>query len=722
MFQRRLKVFLAFLFAALVVLALRVIWLQIIRADDFLAEAARVLERSPQWIETMRGSIYDRRDRVLAEDRAGFDLCLHYKLTRIYDDRFWHTLKLRYADDAPDAVVTASRARRLFKNSFNISADHINNLLDGLEDSDPVPVEMIRQVARAKADKLIDDLAEICQLSPADFVEPITRINNEIYNLQVAVARRCVYRNLEQPTPVAPGNQAILDDLVRLLPDEKKRLLEIDETRVYEMTEPQLALQSLPEDIALTIEERFVGRFFDANRRERPILIRTGKHRNYPWQDKACHLVGTMRPATDIQDKSQNSPPVDDELFAYQIGDRQGDWGSEYMFEDVLRGRRGWVLKDIEDNDIIRKDPVLGRDVKLTIDIELQSRIQTLFQGRNSLAQSFTGAAVLIDVPTGQILAMVSVPTFDLNTYYNLPQYELINEIKTPDPLRRRRNRAIGVNYQPGSTIKPTQLLGILQQGLINAHTTFDCSYANKDWSGPPSDIKNHGPIASEDAVMRSCNFYFITVGQTMGSLRLTDWLDLAGFGRTILFWDDSHAEKAAFAFRETAGHVRPIGKDHLSIFNLRFVSIGRGCLDGSVLQIANAVSTIARDGVYISPYIILEPAAQPQPQRIASVSNAHDVQKAMRAVIYKSSGTGFKAFQPLPWQEDTVKLYGKTGSTDYSVFACFAQAAKDQRALALAVLAETEVHGSDVAAPLAREILITAAKLGYLPEPMFDD
>ena len=309
---------------------------------------------------------------------------------------------------------------------------------------------------------------------------------------------------------------------------------------------------------------------------------------------------------------------------------------------------------------------------------------------------------------------MVSVPTFDLNTIWQEAQYRRIvldqDKLFWPD-------RALGRNYQAGSTIKPSILIGAIQEGIVNPAIKYTCDLEHKTWSGPPSDIHHHGPTDASEAIVKSCNLYFIKLGQLYGPERMTQWLTRLGWSRRILAWPGAHYDELAVsAFRETRGNISPIGRVQPGLFDLRFISIGRGALDGSVLQIANSVATIARDGVFLQPSLVLSPDVNPTPVSIASDRVIKIVQDAMRDVIYDSSGTAYHAGLRNLWPQDQVTLYGKTGSTDYSLFACYAKGA-DGSSLAIAVLAEVESMGGQVAAPLTGEILLACARHGYLPQ-----
>ena len=697
MFQRRLIIFSLLVLGVIGILIIRLAWLQIIRGEKSLESARQLLQENPYWLETTRGSILDCRGRTLARDEADFQVCLHYRLMRLYDERFWKDQRLRYLTRKGNENKTPADADRDLWEKFGPQ--------------------------RRRANRLLAELAQLCGISMDKIHEAIQEVNERIFTWRTSRTRRLWYIRHNVPYEPALNATAIEEDFARRVPDPDERLRLIYKTEVEEMNRPQPILESIDRETALAIEERFVGAFLSDTGHNRPVTIRDGKKRQYPYADAACHLIGQLR---SLWEESLSKPfrgrlPTAEELKGYYYGDRTGDWGTEYLFEDYLRGQRGWVLPSSEPNQVARIEPVFGSDVTLTIDIELQKRIQNVFAGNNLADQEFLGAAVVIDVPTGQVKALVSWPTFDLNTYYLKENYDLINEISdTKDKLKRGTNRALSKNYQPGSTSKPILLLGALDQGVIDEQESFDCNIQNKNWPGKPDHIYNHGPTQSRKAIQVSCNFYFIQLGLRFGRDKLLQWMQQAGFSKPILTWPaDISEQRALEAFRETAGHIAPL-TGNFSIYHLRFISVGLHPLDGSVLQMANTAATIARGGLFLHPSLILSPPSPPQQQRIAAEKYARVVQEGMRSVIYEPAGTAYDAFHAgqdgqIPWDEDEVRIYGKTGTTDFSVFVCYAQA-RDGRCLAVGVVAEVEAHGGTTAAMLAREILLACSAEGYLP------
>lgn len=697
MFQRRLIVLVVLLLGGLTVLAVRLGWLGIIKGEHFSDKAMKLLEGRPRWLSTVRGTIYDCKGRVLAVDEAGFRVCLHYKLTGLYDIRFKRYQCLAYLDKAGNENKSPDDSEEYWQREYG----------DNLR----------------LADEWLGQLGEDCGVSLEVIYQEIEEINARIYLWRADRARRQWYDNQGLDDPLKANSKAwmILEDLSKRIPDEYERLKRVysEKTAIAEMTIPQPILKPITQDVALTVEEKFVGKFLLGSLHDRPISINTKKIRRYPYGDVACHLIGQLGPTRNdilvpLGGRPLTRQPTPDELVAYYYPDRYGAWGVERMFEGHLRGWRGWIKRDIDGRIIEEIPPAWGADIKLTIDIELQGLIQKVFEGENSLQQSYHGAAVIIDVPSGEVRAMVSVPTFDLNSYYLAQNYSAIENDK--DNSQRKLNRALSKRYQPGSTIKPIILLGALEKGIANSQTQYNCSTANKNWPGKPDHIYNHGITGSRKAIKKSCNFYFIKTGEALGSAKVVDWLKQFGFGQQIMDWpNELHANRAYQSFLETRGYLSPIGRDLPTRRDLRFISTGLNPLNVSILQLANGQATIARGGMFIQPSLILSPETPPHSQRVASPANSKIVEQGMYAVVNEPGGTAFQIFDFPLWPRDEVTIYGKTGSTQYSLFSCYARAV-DGRSLALAVVVEVGEDGGKVAAPLTRDILVACSELGYLP------
>ena len=713
MFNRRLKILLLFVVLFNGVLIGRLVYLQVYKYDYFVAETEKLLKRSPRWLETARGSIRDRNGEVLAHDVPEWRVCLHYNLTRLYDVRFYRYFVLRYLRREENANATDDDVVRYFMDDVEYGYQ------------------------RGVADQMIKELAEISGATVKEIRAEIDRINEEIFSMRLWLARKKWYSTNNIERPATTSKEEYYADYERIIPDEYERLRRIYYyTEIREMVVPQKVLEPISREQAMQIEEHFNSDFL-SDSRSRLITISADRYRRYPHGEAAPHIVGQVARTRDEFERLSfgGATPLPNELTAYRPGDRWGMWGVERMFESQLHGSRGWQQQDIE-GDIIQKiDQKVGEDVSITLDIGLQEAVQKVLAGYSSLGTPIVGGAVVIDVNSGEVLSMVSMPTFDLNRFFD---EDVLRELRphsfdpnVPESTRTaERNLALSNNYQSGSTIKPTNILGGLEYGVIDRNTsvyvTLDTKYQpenendpwNSGWDGGPSDIHVTGDINPITAIKRSSNYFPIKVVEILGSERAIDWLKMAGFGRRILAWpDELTADRAWGSFHETAGYLAPIGQTYPSVRNLRYVGIGRGPVSCSILQIANSMATICRDGVFLPPTIIKSPSVLRKEYRVASQGNIDIVKEGMYEVVNNLGGTAYEYIYPLPWEPEEVKIYGKTGTTDFTLFGCFAEAF-DGRKIAVAVAAEVRNStGGATAAPLAIDILVECSRFGYLPE-----
>ena len=717
MFDRRLKFLLLLVILFNGVLLSRLVYLQVIKHDYYVTETQKLLKRSPRWLETARGSIFDRNGIVLAHDVPEWRVRIHYKLTRLYDVRFYRYFALRYRSTEENANASDREVLDYFMEEYGYQ--------------------------RGRADQMIAELAEICQVPVAEIRSEIDRVNEEIFSTRLWLARKKWYSNNNIERPPAKNKTEYFADYEKCIPDEYSRLRRIYyHTEILEMKVPQKILQPIPREMAMDIERHFNGEFLADNDTNRLITISADKFRNFPHGDAVPHLIGQVSRTREEYERLSfgETLPLPNELAGYRSGDRKGLWGVEYMFESRLHGSRGWQQKDIEGDIINKIEQTVGDDVTITIDIELQKAIQKLFEF-NTINMNLSGAAVVIDVPTGEVLAMVSMPTYDLNRFFDEDVLRQLrpNEFDPNIPASTRtaeRNLALSHNYQSGSTLKPTNILGGLEHGIINRNTTVNVTLDTKylpynpnniwysGWEGEPDDIHVTGDINPISAIKRSSNYFPIKIVEILGWERTMDWLKLAGFGRRILAWpDEVYADRSWSSFRETRGFLEPLGLrrrrpdvNDWPIAPLRYLGFGRGSFACSILQIANSMATFSRDGIFLPPTIIKEPSVLRKEYRVAQKNNVDIIREGMYEVVNEYGGTAYNYIYPVPWSPDQVKIYGKTGSTDYSLFGCFAEAF-DGRKIAVAIIAEDGAGGGAVAAPIAIDVLIECSKLGYLPE-----
>jgi len=465
--------------------------------------------------------------------------------------------------------------------------------------------------------------------------------------------------------------------------------------------------------------------------------------RKYPFGADACHVIGMTGKVWPDEMESLNlkedqAPWLERMRSNYLPGDTIGKVGVEKMCEQYLRGRRGYRRYRLSGETLREEPTVQGGDVHLTLDIVLQKRIAEMFE-----AKGFTGAAVVLDLgepgaPMNEVRALVSVPTYDLNDYAK--DYPSLVRDVVRLPLM---HRAIVQRYQPGSTIKPMAAIAGLAEGVITTTSTIDC----RGYMYNPDSFRcwvyrnygyGHGPLNVTEGLQHSCNIFFYTVGQRLGTRRLCDWFCMFGLaeppGTGLL------GERAGTV--PTEQWLRARSNRGYQPGDARFMAVGQGLLTVTPLHMADAIATIARDGVFLSPTLTLE-AGPKQVRRDLPIVPAHmqAVKEGMyRVVNERIYGTAWKYFHgPGVTPVEGVVICGKTGtattapqridsnnngridpddqvvrSGDTAWFVGFAP--KDNPRIALAVTVEyVEGGGGKNAGPIALEIVRLCKNMGYI-------
>lgn len=398
----------------------------------------------------------------------------------------------------------------------------------------------------------------------------------------------------------------------------------------------------------------------------------------------------------------------------YRQGDEIGQSGIEAYYEKYLRGKGGvrYLLRNVNGivmgpfnegaNDTLS---VPGQDLVSTVDIDLQEYGEYLMNGKS-------GSIIAIEPATGEILAMVSGPSYDptmLTGRHYSENFKLISS-DTNKPLF---NRPLMAQYRPGSIFKIAQAMVALQEGVITPNTRIKCDR---------SIINCHGPHTNEDlrgAIMHSCNPYFRSVLQRVVNrgkadnpfddtrIGLAEWnkhISSFGFGQPLGI--DLPNEKGGLV-PSVAYYDRAYGGRPWKFSNIYSISIGEGENLVVPLQMANFAATVANKGYYITPHLIksIGDSGKPLPKYLEKHYTTIDPQyfevaaDAMQAVV--ESGTG----QYRARLKDVI-VCGKTGSVqneprpDHSVFIAFAP--KDDPKIAVSVYVEYSGQGARAAASIA--------------------
>ncbi|MEG3068512.1 MAG: penicillin-binding transpeptidase domain-containing protein [Syntrophaceticus schinkii] len=366
---------------------------------------------------------------------------------------------------------------------------------------------------------------------------------------------------------------------------------------------------------------------------------------------------------------------------------RLGKTGLERAYDEELLGQKGYAQRNLEARFGI--DRTEGEDIYLTIDHKLQMKAWELLS-------PYKGAAVVTDPRNGEILAMVSSPSFDPNINTLEKNWDQLRQ-DNGQPLFDRSSQGL---YPPGSTMKiVTAAIGLDKfPQLENEH--FDCQGAITIQGRVLHDLRAHGRVDLKRALAISCNSYFANLGMEIGSEDFSSGLKSFGWG-----------EK--FSFDLPIKSI-PLNQDGLQSLNgLAESAMGQGEILVSPLFMALITGSIGNQGVMMNPYLVKDirspegKVVWKQEQRflrdVATPETAWRVQEGMMAVV-KPGGTGTAASLP------GIDVAGKTGSAENPsgrTHAWFvASAPAEQPRVAVSVIVEHGGQGGTTAAPIAKELL----------------
>ncbi len=401
----------------------------------------------------------------------------------------------------------------------------------------------------------------------------------------------------------------------------------------------------------------------------------------------------------------------------YQSGDYIGKLGVERSYERQLRGEKGVeiLLRDAKgrikgnyQNGKFDRAPIPGKNLTLSIDLELQQLGERLMRGK-------LGSIVAIEPSTGEVLCMVSSPTYDPRIMVGR-QRGRNNRMLTADPMKPLLNRAIMGQYPPGSTFKTSQALTFLEEGIITPQTTYPCSGGFRFGRLKVGCHGHASPIPLIPTIATSCNGYFCWGLYYMFGNRkkyasvqeaMTTWKDYMvsmGFGYPLGI--DLPGEKRGL-IPNADFYDKHLGKSW-SALSIISIAIGQGEVNLTPLQIANLGATIANRGYYIIPHVVKDVQGESidtiyREKHYTKVSrhNYETVVAGMRQAVVggtcRSANNG--------WYE----VCGKTGTAqnrghDHSVFMGFAP--KDDPKIAVAVYVENGGWGATYGVPFGALIM----------------
>jgi len=452
-----------------------------------------------------------------------------------------------------------------------------------------------------------------------------------------------------------------------------------------------------PEDLA----------FVEAHRdpREFPELgLIQAERRLYPKDGFAAHVVGYVG---EVSDAELDNP----DFLKYHPGDVIGKAGLERQYNDSLMGVDGQkrVMVDSMGHEVGQpisdKEATPGTALQTTLDLDLQSVAELGLGDR-------PGAVVALDPRSGEILAMVSHPSYDPNLFTgrltNKDWQDLVN-----NPLHPLLDRAIQAQLAPGSTFKPIMALAGLQEGVINDDFKVHCSGGASFYGHWYACWRKHGhgTIGVHQAIQQSCDVFFYTVGNKLGIDRIAKYAELAGFGHKT---GVDLPQEAAGTMPSTAWKWRNFRQKWFAGETIS-VAIGQGAVTVTPLQLASAIGGIAAGGIWETPHLVRDakvPAARRGDVNLENVSKVID---GMYAVVNEPGGTGGLARIP------GNSVCGKTGSAqlasnkllkgtklgqtmkDTAWFVGFAP--RESPEIVVVAMIQYAVHGS-YSAPVVRDVI----------------
>lgn len=496
-------------------------------------------------------------------------------------------------------------------------------------------------------------------------------------------------------------------------------VLELDEEELESFTKrvQQGRRPFEPVPVLFELNEEQIARIAVNQYRLPGVEVEAQMVRHYPFREQFAHTVGYVGRIN--EDDLKRLDPVE-----YSGTHHTGKLGVERFYEDQLHGKVGY--EEVETNArgrvlrvLKRDEPQNGQDVYLALDIELQQAAKTALAGRR-------GAIVALDPNTGEVLAMVSEPSYDPNPFVTGIGFKAYAELRDSidQPLYNRVLRGL---YPPGSTIKPMVLLAGLDSGVITPATRiFDPgfyqlpnnSHKYRNWNR-----NGDGWVGLELAMARSNDTYFYDLAYKLGVDRMHEYMTRFGFGQRV----------ALDMFEESAGLMpsrewkRTRYRQPWYPGETLILGIGQGYMQSTPLQLAQATALVASRGKWARPHLArvvggkLVVDENPRPDlKLANPVHWEHVRKSMEAVMHGERGTARTTGRDSPY-----RIAGKSGTAqvvaikqgekydrnkvqerhrDHALFIAYAPADKPE--IAVAVMIENGESGSGVAAPVAKAVL----------------
>ncbi|MFO7637778.1 MAG: penicillin-binding protein 2 [bacterium] len=491
------------------------------------------------------------------------------------------------------------------------------------------------------------------------------------------------------PTEMSDSTLAVLARLLEQPQDDLAQLV----SPVASMSSPVVVRRNLSREQLYRLEEN----------RFRLTGVRTSIDpvRNYPEGNLGCHVLGHIGEVS-AEDLARDT--------SYRPLDFIGRDGIERLYESALRGRDGheYLEVDARGQEIAplaekrRVEPQSGSDLHLTLDSRLQRECDKL------MGNHARGAAVVLDVRTGEVLCLCSRPGYDPGMFTGpIPKYRWDSLVGSD--AKPFFNRALGAAYPPGSILKPFVALAALEMNRVTATRRFapchgSYRYGNRDFRCS----SRHGSLGLVDAIAHSCNVYFYQLGLELGLDSLVSFVGEYPFGKPTGI---DLPNEVAGSIPDRAWLDHRYGQNRWGHGVLLNFAIGQGEILTTPLQMALAFAALSRDGRYPQPFVVARiDSAGRTPYRAraryeqvrGNPENLRLVRRGLERVVEHGTARAARA--------EEIAIAGKTGTAqaaggaDHAWFVCYAPA--DNPEIAVAVIVEHGGHGGAVAAPIARQLV----------------
>ena len=522
------------------------------------------------------------------------------------------------------------------------------------------------------------------------------------------------------PSKISGDMETIIDELALLVdiqPRDRKRFRKLlEESRNYKST---------PIRTRLTDEE--VARFTAQRYRFPGVDIQARLFRQYPLGAVASHVIGYIGR---ISQRDEEKIDESDDAANYNGTDHIGKEGVEKSYERQLHGITGYEEVEVSAagravRTLSRTPATPGSNLILSIDVELQKIIEEAFAGRR-------GALVAIEPATGDILAYVSLPTFDPNLFVEGIDQQSWDALNT-SPDHPLLNRPLSGSYPPGSTYKPFMALAGLElgkrtpeQAIADAGFFFFGNHRfNDDKPG------GHGMVDMHKSIVQSCDTYYYLLANDLGVDAMHDFMKPFGFGQKTGI-DLEHERTGLLpstAWKRNA-YKNPEQKRWYAGETIS-LGIGQGYNSFTPLQLAHAVANLANNGIVMKPHLVKIVEHGVTRERVTTVpkesyriplkaENIEVIKQGMIGVTTEPGGTGSRIFANAGYISA-----GKTGTAqvvalrknekydsknmperhrDHSLYTAFAPA--DKPRIAIAIIVENGGFGAAAAAPIVRKAL----------------